>query len=133
MAVTYPAAFDFPDEGVTITLHTPTGGGDYEVIQEDLPSTPISEVVRQVIKLLILKDGKKISGTYPGVVILQVWYLTGENNFTVYLYDDTPSKLREDQVQGVTASHPTNPDFIGHFTVNYDEDQFPDPNVGVGP
>lgn len=121
--------------GIVVTLHDPPtpGAGSFDLVPMD-PVTPPRYVTRAVIKLEIEENGVKFQGNYPGKVMLQVGYYTSEVGYRVFLYDDSGNMLKKFPTTGTPElKNPVFPNFAGYFLILIDEDEFPDPNIGVGP
>jgi hypothetical protein len=132
MTTEYSAEFAFEDEGIVVTLGTPSESGDYEVVKVDDPSETPS-YVRHVINFEIRESNKKITGDYPGQVSLEIGFEEGEENYWVFLYrnDGTPLEVYRNPSTSANVPSGFPSKYVGVFQIT--DDSFPDPNVGVGP
>jgi hypothetical protein len=137
MTESTPKTRVFFEEGVSMRVLSMDTPDEIYVVDGRLSQQKPSEVSRPIIKIEFHGRDAAVSlykqEAYEGELTIKVGFLEGEEEYKLYIYDDEGDLLADPlspaQVLDNDGLFPAS--FPGYFI--FETEDFPDPNMGIGP
>jgi hypothetical protein len=127
--------FEFEEFGVSIEIKS---AGNYLVVATNPQIRKPEEVRTRIVNLAIYKveegaNAIKLPEDETVSVTIKVGIYESEANWSVYTFDDNGRKIKGYSLEDREAI--IEGPFLGRFDgfLVFNEEEFPDPNVGIGP